>query len=637
MAGDNHPVRERRDPAEILSTIPDSPGVYLYRDEAGKVIYVGKAKSLRKRVGSYFNRPDPEPKTAALLERFRTIETILTDSEVEAFSLENSLIKKHRPRFNILLRDDKTYPYVKVTTGEVWPRAFITRRIKDDGHSYFGPIIPGGRARHVMQMLTRYFRIRTCRIEIDGKLPRPCLYYDIHACPGPCVDGLTTRTEYAAAVEEAILFLKGKSRELVPRLEDQMNLMAQREDFELAAHYRDLIRAVQAQGAENKTESASGEDLDAFGVHEEAGDVALAVLVMRNGRIVDRRQLFWEGLAPGGRFDSSEFLTQIVPQFYSRTDFIPREIHLPAPLVLDAEEEHSTLEAWLSDRAGRRVFVRVPERGEKRRRVELAEQNARAAHTVRFRRAGEEKDSVGRLQKALSLPSRPDRIEGFDISHLQGHQTYASLVVFVGGKPARAEYRLFSISSGKNDDFASLAEAVTRRYSRQAEEGNPMPDLVLIDGGRGQLGAAAGALARLELQLPLASIAKKQEEVFVPGRFRPLRLSRRDLALQLLQRIRDESHRFAISAHRRRRGREAFETRLEEIPGLGPVRIRSLLRRFGDPDSVARAPLEELEEVLGRTLAGKIQPLLQSLAVEPISTPGNHEPHAAKGETGEIV
>jgi excinuclease ABC subunit C len=596
-------VSDRPDPVDVLASIPDGPGVYLWKDPRGRTMYVGKARNLRRRVAQYFQRPDADAKTRALLAGFASIETILTDNEVEALSLENTLIKKHRPRYNVLLRDDKTYPYIKVTTGEEWPRAFVTRKIRDDGHSYFGPYIPGGRARQVMKMLTRHLRIRTCRIEIDGRLPRPCLYYDLHACPGPCVEGLTTKEEYAAAVEEAILFLKGRTKDLVAKLSRRMEEAAAREEFELAAHFRDLVRAID-RPAELKTESTGGEDLDAFGLHEEGGSIALAVLVMRDGRTIDRRELFWERLAEPGDFDAGAFLAEVLPQLYSATDFLPAEIHLP--VALPSDEETSVLEAWLTDKRGGKVAIRVPERGEKRRRVELAEKNARSAHAIRFRKPGEGKDPLARLVRLLALPSPPVRIEGFDISHHQGDQTYASMVVFEGGRPARRSYRLFSIESVTNDDFAALAEAVTRRYRRLSDEGRPLPDLVLVDGGRGQLSSASGALAELGLEIPMVSLAKKEEELFLVGKFRPLRLSRSDPGLQLLQRVRDEAHRFAITAHRRQRSRTALRSPLAEIPGLGPARIRALLRRFGSFAGVAGARPEELAELLGEALGARV-------------------------------
>lgn len=597
-----------RDAAAILAEVPESPGVYIYRDPRGKPIYVGKAKNLRRRVSQYFHRPDLDPKTRRLMATFATIETVVTGNELEALSLENTLIKKHRPRFNILLRDDKTWPYIKVTTGEAWPRALVTRRVQDDGHTYFGPYIPGGQARRLMQMLTRYLRIRTCSLEIDGKLPRPCLYYDLQACPGPCVAGLTTAERYADAVEEAILFLRGRTGELSKRLSAEMDEAAAREDFERAAHLRDLIRAL-AASERLVTENTSGDDLDAFGFHEESGDVTLCVLVMRGGRVVDRRQVHWEKVAEPGAFEAPAFFAAILPQYYAAAGAVPAQVHLPVPLPA---AERELLGEWLAARAGRKVELRVPERGDGRRRVDLAEENARLSHAIRFKGAAEAGEPLARLARALSLPAPPARIEGFDISHLQGKQVYASLVVFDGGRPNRSEYRLFAISGAANDDFASLAEAVGRRYARRLEEGGELPGLVLIDGGRGQLGAARGALEALGLEIPLASLAKKDEEVWLPERYRPLRLARRDPALRLLQQVRDEAHRFALTAHRRRRGKEALASALDGIPGLGPAGIRLLLREFGDPRSAALAPAERLAALLGAKRAAAIGPLLRA-------------------------
>ncbi|MCA1610597.1 MAG: excinuclease ABC subunit UvrC [Acidobacteria bacterium] len=544
------------EPGRPPENLPDAPGVYLFKSARGKILYVGKANSLKKRVSSYFTRGTESSKTDALLRSFDDIETIVTNTELEALLLENTLIKKHRPKYNVCLRDDKTYPYIKVTTGEPWPRALVTRRVEEDGHSYFGPFW-GGLARRIMRMITRHFQIRTCSIEIDGKLPRPCLYYDLHACLGPCVAGLTTREAYEEAVRDVLLFLQGRNRELIPRLEEKMLAAAGQERFEMAAAYRDAIRTVE--------------------------DVA-----------------------------------EILPQFYDVNPFLPQEVHLPVEIA-----DAGLLEAFLLARRGARVFVRVPRRGPAADRVELANTNAQERHRVRFRRlGGEEALGVERLARVLDLSVPPRRIEAFDISHLQGTDSVASVVVFEDGKPKKSDYRLFGIASQSllaPDDFKSMAEAVERRYRRVRDEGGPMPDLVLVDGGRGQLQAALSALDRVGVELPAVGLAKREEEIWMPGRPDPIRLSAKDPALKLIQRLRDEAHRFAITTHRGRRSKRMRETSLTSIPGVGPTRARILLKRFGSLSGVAAADPLEIIAAVGPATARAVQAYLAESAREPQS------------------
>ncbi len=588
-----------REPPE---NIPDSPGVYLFRGLRGKILYVGKARSLKKRVASYFSKSPESAKTEALLGSYQDLETIVTNTELEALLLENTLIKKHRPRYNVCLRDDKTYPYIKITTGEPWPRALITRRVQDDGHSYFGPFW-GGLTRQIMRMITRHFLIRTCAIEIDGKLPRPCLYYDLHACLGPCVAGLTTNAAYKEAVRDVILFLEGRNRELVPRLEQKMLQASAEENFEMAAAYRDAIRTVEDVAEGQVVQSLKGESVDVFGFFEAGGEVSVCVLVVRAGLLQDRREFFFE---KSEEVEPSSFLGAFLPQFYDVNPFLPSEIHLPVEIP-----DRELLEDFLFYRRQGKVTVRLPRRGKALERVELANDNARERHRVRFRRTGgEEALALERLARLLRLAAPPRRLEAFDISHLQGSDSVASVVVFEDGKPKKPEYRLFGITSQSllsPDDFRSMAEAVERRYRRVHDEKGEMPDLVLVDGGRGQLQAALTALDRVGVELPVVALAKREEEIWVPDRPEPIRLSGRDPALKLIQRLRDEAHRFAITRHRGRRAKRMRETSLTDIPGVGPTRARILLRRFGSLAGLAAADPREVEAAVGASTARAVQ------------------------------
>jgi excinuclease ABC subunit C len=590
-------VREAPD----LSVYPDQPGIYLYKDARGKVLYVGKGRSIRKRLASYFTAGPKHPKTEALLAEFAAIDTVVATTESEALVLENAFIKRHKPRYNVVLRDDKTYPYIKVTTGEPWPRAYVTRRVLKDGHSYYGPFVPGRTCRGAMKMIQRMFQIRTCRIEIDGKLPRPCLYYDMHACLGPCVTGLTTKAAYSEAVQDVLLFLSGKNDELTPRLEEKMKAAAEAESFEMAAAYRDCLRTVEELAEKQRVQSLAGEDVDVFGEFLDGGNLSVSLLFVRGGSVLDSREYYFEGI---GDVDPEEFWVSLLSQYYDTTTFLPREVHLPADVP---EEALEPVETWLSERRGSRVTIRTPRRGAAFERMQIARDNARQNHLRRFRRVRErgEKATLA-LAKALDLDRRPARIECFDISHLQGSETYASCVVFVDGEPAKDEYRLFRIERSGVDDFASIAEAVTRRYDRVRREGGPLPDLLLIDGGKGQLSAALSALDRLGIEIPAAGLAKREEELFVPGRSAAVVLPRRNAGLRLLQRARDEAHRFGLRSHRRAREKRALESPLLAVPGLGPARVRLLLAAFGGAEAVLSATEEALAVVAGKRTASRI-------------------------------
>ncbi len=602
----------REDLADALERLPDQPGIYVFRDASGRALYVGKAKSLRKRVAAY--RRVEDPRLATMVAEAVDVETVVTPSEAEALLLENNWIKRQRPRYNVLLRDDKTYPYVKLTA-DPYPRLAFTRRIGRDGAEYFGPFLPGGLARRAIKLVQKLFGVRVCTLEIDGSLARPCLYYDMHRCLGPCVAGLTSDASYRQAVEGARLFLAGRNEELLRRLQREMRAAADTLDFEGAARLRDTIAEIESVTQRKDLASLLGEDVDIYGVHLARGNAAVTILIMRGGQVLDRRELFWEG-----RPDLTEarLLSELLPQVYDRTTFIPKEIHLP--LAVEGEE---ALVEWLSGRKGEKVYVRLPQRGPKAQRLRLAARNAELAHRRRFRVRSPEQEAAVQLAELVGLPEAPERIEGFDISNLQGTAMVGSLVVWEAGRMRRGEYRSFNLRGlVGQDDFAALQQVVERRYARRLDELGSMPDLVLVDGGRGQLNAALQALARLGVEeTPIVALAKREEEVYLPARPEPLRAPRDHPGLQLLQRVRDEAHRFAVSRHRGRRSAETLRSRLEEVRGIGPRRRRALLTRFGSLEGVRAATLTELEEAVGPALAIRLHAAL-------------HAPAAAAGAEG---
>ena len=597
----SHPLLERAQQA------PEAPGVYQFQDARGRVLYVGKAKQLRRRVLSYFSR-QLEPRLAGMLTRARRLEFVVTATEVEALILENRLIKRHRPRYNVLLRDDKTYPYVKLTTGEPWPRALLTRRIVDDGHSYFGPYLGHGMAARVMDLIRTRTQMRTCTIEIDGTLARPCLYYDMGACLGPCVAGLTTREEYARAVEEVTLLLEGRHGELKPRLDEQMWRAADAGEYERAARYRDLLRALDELSQGQNVEIAGSGSVDVVGVEGDGRDASVVVLIYRDGKLVDKREFHWEALE--GPADAG-FLSSFLGQFYEANPAVPERVEVPF-----APEDAAALAGFLKRQRGAAVRLVVPRRGQRARVLALAQENAREAFRIRFRHPRREAERVGEeIAGALGLSGPVTRVECFDISHIQGEAQVASLVVWERGRMRKAEYRSFNVRAGVGaDDPAAIAEAVERRYRRRRAEGAPLPDLVLIDGGRPQLDAALRALAAAGCDLAAAALAKRLEEVYLPGRPRPLLLEPHDSVRLLLQRVRDEAHRFALTRHRRRRSARRLATQLVAVPGIGPTRARRLLSRFGSVDGVRAAEREALVEVVGRRAATD---LWQALHPEP--------------------
>jgi excinuclease ABC subunit C len=596
---------------EKLKNLPTAPGVYLHKDEGGKIIYVGKAKNLRNRVRSYFQSGrGHDRKTRELVKRIRDLEFIVTDNEVEALVLESNLIKQHRPRYNVLLKDDKQYPHLKLTVGEPFPRVMITRRIQRDGSLYFGPYLPASLARRTIDLINRTFQLRTCDIEIDGRLPRPCLEYHIKRCLGPCVKDLCKPDEYAEAVRDVRMFLEGKNKELADEYGARMERASDEMRFEMAAKYRDLRKVVLAVREQQKMATSADLDVDIFGYYREGARLALQLFTMREGKIVGRREFFWEDLPEDDSFDASAFLNDVLTQYYS-TDYVPREVHVPEDF-----EDREILEKALTQRKGRRVRIHDPRRGEKRDMIELVRKNAQIAFEQRFRVLKPDMERVlEELQEILELPRFPARIESFDVSNISGSENVAAMVVCENGKMNRAEYRKFRIKTveGANDP-ASMGEAVLRRYRRQLEEGNPLPDLLMIDGGKTQLGAAAAALRELGLEaLPAVGVVKpprRHNEVshlLVKGReHAPVYLDPHSPVLRLIQMIRDETHRAAVTYHRKRRELRDFTSELTAIPGVGEKRKTRLLRNLGSIQRVSTATVAELSPFVGRKTAEEV-------------------------------
>ncbi|HYC59596.1 MAG TPA: excinuclease ABC subunit UvrC [Thermoanaerobaculia bacterium] len=585
-----------------LKEIPERPGVYLHKNAVGEVIYVGKARNLRNRVTTYVvGRGARDAKTMTLVHEIDSIDFVTTNNELEAILLENNLIKAHQPRYNILLRDDKSYPYLKVTMSEDYPRVVFTRRMdRKKGDLFFGPFF-AGTARRILKLVADQFKLRSCDLVIvQGKnaLPRPCLYYDMHQCLGPCVVGLTATETYREMVDDVVLFLGGKTRELQDRLRQRMYSMAEEENFELATYYRDLIRTVERIQAEQQVASAAeDEDMDVWGLYEEGSDVAVQLFVIRGGNIVDRRELFWEKV-PGYR--PGYFLSEIMQRYYQDNLFIPQDILIPFDV-----EENELLTEWLTEQARRKVQVRVPQRGRGVDRIDLANRNARLSHESRFRKSTQDRLQIAasRLGEILGYGDRElQKIESFDISNIQGTDSVAGMVVLDRGKFDKNQYRIFNIKTVIGaDDFRSMAEAVDRRYRRLLEEKKALPDMILIDGGRGQLNAALAALNKLGIEeIPIAGLAKREEEIYVPDRDEPIRLDKHDPALQLLQMVRDETHRFSVASHRRRRRKRTLHSELDDLPGIGGKRKRLLLERFGSVSAVKQASAQDLINVLGR-------------------------------------
>jgi excinuclease ABC subunit C len=622
------------DLAAKIRTLPASAGVYLYKNAEGEVIYVGKANNLRSRVSSYFREGRLEDaKTDTLVREAVDVDYIVVANNKEALALENHLIKQKQPRFNILLRDDKTYPYVKLTLGERFPRVYVTRRLRKDGSSYYGPYFPTSLAYRIVDLIHRHFLIPSCKVDLGHFHPRPCLQYYIGRCLGPCVQGLTTPEAYQEAVRDVKLFLEGRPTDLSHSLRARMAKAAEAEEYERAAKYRDLISTVEQLQEKQRIAAVEGDDADVFGYHYENDMLAVNLFHMRGGRVLDRREFFWEELP---EFESSntdaarhasheniasnvstdgfhpgEFFSALLKQLYIGQPYVPRNIYVPVEF-----EDRETLEEVLSEQiaaeGGRatRVHIVVPLRGEKRSLLDLAGNNAKQSYDQRFRVMKPNTKAIQEaLQDALGVPELPRRIECFDISHIQGAETVASMVVWEDGHMKKSDYRKFIIRSVDGvDDFASMREVVTRRYKRLQEEKKPMPSLVLIDGGLGQLHAAAEALASLEIiNQPLAAIAKREEIIYVFGQeSEPVVLDHHSPVLHLIQLIRDEAHRFAVTFHRKRRQMRDRSTELLEIPGVGARTTRRLLEHFGSVQAVKQAEAAALSSVVTRAQAEAI-------------------------------
>jgi excinuclease ABC subunit C len=641
-----------------IRTIPTEPGVYLYKNAEGEVIYVGKAKNLRSRVASYFHEGRWEDsKTGTLVREAVDVDYIVVRNNKEALALEDNLIKKRKPRFNILLRDDKTYPYIKLTLGERWPRVYVTRRLRKDGSSYYGPYFPANLAYRIVDLIHRNFLIPSCKVDLTRFHNRPCLQYYIKRCLGPCVQDMTTPESYQESVHDVKLFLEGRPTDLSRSLHDRMEQAAASEEYERAARYRDLVATVEQLQERQRIAAAEGDDADVFGYHCENGMLAVNLFHMRAGRILDRREFFWEDLpelelpeletaldknvassVPGyrvsnpnathnipevvaddastnnlssGGFSPGEFFSALLKQLYIAQPYVPRNLYVPVDF-----EDRETLEDLLSDQVAPgdtrapRVHILVPQRGDKRALIDLAGTNAKQSYDQRFRvlkpnaRAIQEE-----LQEVLGTPELPRRIECFDISHIQGAETVASMVVWEDGKMKKSDYRKFIIRTVEGvDDFASMREVVTRRYRRVLQEERPMPSVVLIDGGLGQLHAAATALEALDIiNQPLASIAKREEILYVYGQEKdPIALDHHSPVLHLIQLIRDEAHRFAVTFHRKRRQMRDRSTELREIPGVGESTTRRLLEHFGSLQAVRQADAAALSAVVTRVQAEAI-------------------------------
>ena len=587
-----------------LGDLPLRPGCYLYRDEGGNLLYVGKAKVLRNRVKSYFQQKRLDAKTRRLVARIWDIELIVCETELEALVLENNLIKEHFPPFNILLRDDKSYPYVKLTWKEAFPKAFVTRKVRKDGSLYFGPFFPASTAYRTAELVYRFFQIRDCDIEIDGKRGRACLKYQLHRCTAPCIAAVSQEA-YREQAKEARLFLEGKRDELKARLEAAMWKAAEAAAFEQAALHRDALQQVDAWFTRQKAASADMDDTDVFGSAVLDGRACVHRLLLRDGRMVGRQEYLLDDVEA---FDG-DVLAQVIQRVYSADP-------VPARILAEVEPAGGDLLcAWLSGLRGSRVRIHVPKKGEKVDLLAMAQENARLALERKFEPARLNEAVLEGLQAFLGLSHLPRRLECFDISHGQGREVVASCVVFSDGAPDKARYRRFKMTNEQNDDFANMKEAVMRRYRRIKDEKPEFPNLVIIDGGLGQLHAAEAALKELGLEdLELASLAKKEELVFRPGSSEPLKIPKTSPVLQLLQRIRDEAHRFAITYHRALRAKRTLQTELTQIPGIGPATAKKLLQAFGSVTNVRAVSESDLAQAIGvgatrRVLAWRSTPV----------------------------
>ena len=611
---------------EKVNEFPLEPGVYLFKDAAEKIIYVGKAKSLRHRVRSYFLAVrQADVKTGSLVREIADAEYIVVDNEREALALENNLIKQNKPKFNVLLRDDKTYPYICFTAAEAFPRVFVTRRLEKNGSLFFGPYFPASLAHRIVHFINRYFGIPSEKMEMNRPHARAWLEFYLSRSLGPRAAQQTLEERYGEAAHDTRMFLEGRRKDLVKSLEERMHRASDEERFEAATCYRNLIRTLEDMDERQKIAAAAGEDIDVLAWYAESPQVAVNLFHVRGGRVVDRREFYWEDLE---EFEPVEFLTSLLKQIYLDANYIPRFIHVPTSF-----DECDLLQQVFSENIGHRVEIVAPQRGAKRALVNLVETNAKHSFNQRFRVMKPASEVIAEaLAEALGLPEPPRRIESFDISHVQGSDTVASMVVWENGKMKKSDYRKFIIHGNANaaaaatpaelpdaearllrDDFTSMREAVTRRYQRLIEEKRPLPSLVLIDGGLGQLHAAAEALNALGLpKQPLASIAKKEEILYVTGHEDdPIRLDHHSPILHAIQQIRDETHRFAVTFHRLRRTKSRLVTSLTAVPGIGQLTARKLLKKFGSVARLKQMSVDELAAALPRAKAERLHEFLR--------------------------
>jgi excinuclease ABC subunit C len=609
MKGNHDKLREK------VAQLPLVPGVYLYKDSGGAILYVGKAKNLRARVRSYFNEDRlTDVKTGTLISEAFDVDFIEVHNNKEALALENNLIKQYKPRFNILLRDDKTYPYIKLTA-EKYPRVYVTRRLRKDGSTYYGPYFPGNLAHRLVHFIHRHFKVPSCNVDFGRTHKAPCLQYHIHRCSGPCVHGLTTDEAYAESVRNVRLFLEGRLRDLTATLRRRMEQASHDMRFEEAGAIRNLISTVEELEQKQKMAAAEGDDADILAYYAEPPLIAVNLFHLRHGHIVDRREFFWEDQVD---FEPSEFFEALLKQVYLNQQYIPGLIHVPV-----AFEDLEDLEEYLSEKRGRRVEIHTPQRGQKKSMLSLVEANAKHSFDARFRVLKPSSKAIQEaIQDQLGLPEPPKRIECFDISHIQGTDKVASMVVWEDGRMKKSDYRKFIIRTvAGNDDFASMREVVGRRYAKLQAGKEKFPSLILVDGGLGQLHAAAEALEGLGIiNQPVASIAKREEWIYVLGQENePVVLDKFSPVLHLVQTIRDEAHRFAITFHRTRRNAARLTSELQQIEGVGDRTVVKLLRTLGSLEQVRSASEDELARVIGRAAARRIRAFYHPLELVQIT------------------
>jgi excinuclease ABC subunit C len=599
---------------EKLKSVPQKPGVYLLKNSKGQILYTGKAKSLRDRLRSHFNAGKREDlKHRLMMDKVTDFETIVTDSEVEALIMEANFVKEHRPRYNVNLKDDKTYPYIRITD-EPYPRVFITRRIVRDGSKYFGPYTDVGTMRQLMSGIRRIFPIRTCKFYIDyqsiqKKKHKLCLMYHIGKCQGPC-EGLIDRDEYYHTVKQVVAFIRGKNSHLIRDLDKMMADYAKQQRYEEAARLRDQIRLVSTFGSKQKVVDQFTKDKDIITVASEGKDSCGVVFNIRDGKVVNRLHFYLEGTE---NKSDIEILTSFIKQYYVRTDMVPPEVYLSIEL-----DDIQQFRDWLSDKRGAKVIITVPQKGKKARLMDMCARNARLLLDelkLHKKQISEQiEPSILALQKDLRLENAPKRIEAFDVSNLQGCDAVASMVVFDNGKPKKGEYRKFKIKNVQGiDDFRMMAETVERRITRILKENRELPDLILVDGGKGQLSAVLNVLKKFEISdQPVIGLAKRLEEIYLPGISDPQTLPRSSISLRLLQRIRDEAHRFAVTYHRTLRKKRTMTSALDSIPGIGEKRRTALIRQFGSINNIQNATVNEIASVEGMNLkiAGRIKEIL---------------------------